>query len=180
MVVASMLAACASSGQKYHDKEMDFGSIKTVAVLPFINLSRDATGAERVRDVFSNTLLATGAMYVLPRGEVARGATRVGIQNAAEPSVEEIVKLGQALKCDAIIGGTVKEYGEVRSGSATANVVSASVHLFEASTGKIVWSASSTKGGISTTDRMFGGGGAPVNDVTETVVNDLIDKLFKQ
>jgi hypothetical protein len=27
--------------------------------------------------------------------------------------------------------------------------------------------------------RMFGGGGEPVNDVTETVVDDLLDKLFK-
>ena len=84
------------------------------------------------------------------------------------------------LKCDAVIGGTVKEYGEVRSGSATANVVSASVHMFEAATGKVVWAASSTKGGISMSDRMFGGGGTPVNDVTEAVVNDLLDKLFKQ
>jgi hypothetical protein len=159
---------------------MDFGAIKTVAVLPFNNLSRDNAGGERVRDVFSNMLLATGGMYVLPHGEVARGVMRVGIQNAADPSAEEITKLGQVLKCDAIIGGTVKEYGEVRSGTSTANVVSASIHMFETATGKIVWSASSTKGGISMTDRMFGGGGAPVNDVTEAVVNDLLDKLFKQ
>ena len=175
-----MLGACAGSGAKYHDSQMDFGSIKTVAVLPFNNLSRDSAGGERVREVFSNMLLATGAMYVLPQGEVAHGVMRVGIQNAAGPSAEEITKLGQVLKCDAVIGGTVKEYGEVRSGSATANVVSASVYMFEAATGKIVWSASSTKGGVSMSDRMFGGGGTPVNDVTEVVVNDLLDKLFKQ
>ena len=177
---ALTLGACASGGTKYHDTQMDFGAIKTVAVLPFNNLSRDAAGGERVRDVFSNMLLATGAMYVLPQGEVARGVMRVGIQNAADPSAEEITKLGQVLKCDAVIGGTVKEYGEVRSGTSAANVVSASLHMFEAATGKVVWSASSTKGGISMTDRMFGGGGAPVNDVTEAVANDLLDKLFKQ
>jgi hypothetical protein len=174
------VGSCAGGGTKYHDTEMDFASIKSVAVLPFQNLSRDSLAGDRVRDVFVNMLLATGSMYVLPQGEVIRGITRSGIQNATAPSAEEIQKLGSVLKCDAVIGGAVKEYGEVRSGSASGNVVSASVHMFEASTGKVVWSASSTKGGISATDRLFGGGGKPLNDVTESVVNDLLDKLFKQ
>ncbi|HZZ85233.1 MAG TPA: GNA1162 family protein [Anaeromyxobacteraceae bacterium] len=177
---AALLGACASGGHKFHDPNMDFGSVKTVAVLPFANLSRDTSGAERVRDVFANMLLATGSIYVLPNGEVARGLSRLGIQNAANPSVEELTKLGGLLKCDAVIGGVVKEYGEVRSGSAAANVVSASVEMFEASSGRVIWSASSTKGGLSLSDRMFGGGGAPVNDVTESLVNDLLDRLFKQ
>ncbi len=173
------LASCASSGTRYHDHDMDFGSIKVVAVLPFQNLSRDNLGADRVRDVFVNMLMAQSGMYVLPQGEVIRGLTRVGIQNGTVPNAEEVQKLGQVLKCDAVVGGTVKEYGEVRSGSATGNVVSASLHMFEAATGKVIWTASSTKGGVSTTDRLFGGGGKPLNDVTENVVSDLLDKLFK-
>ena len=36
-----------------------------------------------------------------------------------------------------------------------------------------------TKGGISMADRLLGGGGTPVNDVTEAAVRDLLDKLFK-
>ena len=179
-LLALVLGACRGGGTRYHDSNMDFGSIKTVAVLPLQNLSRDAQAGDRVRDVFVNMLLATGSMYVLPQGEVIRGLTRVGVQNAVAPSAEEIQKLGAVLKCDAVIGGVVKEYGEVRSGSASANVVSASLHLFEAATGKVVWSASSTKGGITTTDRLFGGGGDPLNDVTESLVNDLLDKLFSQ
>ena len=51
LVVAMTLGACASgSAHKYHDTEMDFGSVKTVAVLPFNNLSRDAAGGERGGD----------------------------------------------------------------------------------------------------------------------------------
>ncbi len=182
LVVAALalLAGCAGSGGNYHDPNMDFGSVKTVAVLPFTNLSRDSAGAERVRDVFVNMLLASGSIYVLPNGEVARGLNRLGVQNAANPSVEELTKLGSFLKCDAIIGGVVKEYGEVHSGNAAANVVSASVQMFESASGRVIWSASSTKGGISLTDRMFGGGGVPANDVTESLVNDLLDRRFKQ
>ena len=180
LALIAMVGACASGGHKYHDVNMDFGSIKTVAVLPFTNLSRDMAAGERLRDVFANMLLSTGSIYVLPQGEVARGIVRIGIQNPTAPSTEELTKLGGLLKCDAIIGGTVKEYGEVRSGSAAGNIVSASVQMFEVASGRLVWSASSTKGGVGLRDRMFGGGGEPVNDVTEVVVNDLLDKLFKQ
>jgi hypothetical protein len=158
---------------------MDFGAIRTVAVLPFTNLSREATGADRVREVFSNMLLATGAVYVLPPGEVMRGINRVQIQDPRQPSVEEITKLGGLLKVDAVIRGVVKEYGEVRNASAAANVVSVSVEMYETASGRVVWSAASTQGGIGMSDRLLGSGGAPMNDVTEHAVDDLLNKLFK-
>jgi len=39
--------------------------------------------------------------------------------------------------------------------------------------------ASSTKGGITFGDRLFGGGGEPMNVVTERAADDIIDQLFK-
>jgi hypothetical protein len=72
----------------------------------------------------------------------------------------------------------VREYGEVRSGATTANVISMSIQMIEAGTGRVVWSASSTKGGISFWNRLFGGGGQPVNIVTEQAVDALFDKLL--
>ena len=68
--------ACAGSKSTYIDPNMDFGAVKSVAVMPFVSLAKDPIVAERVRDVFINRLLATGAVYVLPVGEVARGAVR--------------------------------------------------------------------------------------------------------
>ncbi len=50
--------------------------------------------------------------------------------------------------------------------------------MIETQTGKVVWTASSTKGGISVWDRLFGGGGKAMNEVTEEAVDDLLDKLF--
>jgi len=73
----------------------------------------------------------------------------------------------------------VREYGEVRSGTTSANIISLSLQMIETQTGKVVWTASSTKGGISIWDRLFGGGGQPMNVITEKAVNDLINKLFK-
>jgi hypothetical protein len=174
-----LLTACATTSDTYIDSNMDFGAIKTVAVMPFASLTRDAVIAERVRDVFINKLLSTGAVYVLPTGEVARGVARAETQNPTAPSGEEAVKLGGIIKVQAVITGVVREYGEVRSGTTSANIISLSLQMIEAQTGKIVWAASSTKGGISLWDRLFGGGGQPMNLITEKAVNDLINKLFK-
>ena len=182
LVLASAVAApavCAAQvTDVYRDARMDFGSIQTVAVVPFANLARDQVVAERVRDVFINRLLATGAVYVLPVGEVARGLTKLEIATPSAPTPEEIVKLGALLKADAVITGVVREYGEVRSGATTANIISMSIQLIEAGTGRIVWSASSTKGGIGFWSRLFGGGGQPVNKVTEEAIDALFDKLL--
>jgi hypothetical protein len=163
----------------YIDPNMDFGTIKSVAVMPFLSLAKDPIVAERVRDVFINRLLATGAVYVVPVGEVARGIARTELQNPSTPSPEEAVKLGSLIKVQAIITGTVREYGEVRSGTTAANIISVSVEMIETQTGRVVWSASSTRGGISIWDRLFGGGGNPMNIVTEKAVNDLISRLLK-
>jgi hypothetical protein len=51
--------------------------------------------------------------------------------------------------------------------------------MMETETGTVVWSGASTQGGITLSDRMFGGGGEPMNKVTEKAVNDLLDQLFE-
>jgi hypothetical protein len=174
----AFLSACASA-DFYRNPNMDFGSIQTVAVMPLMNIAKDLQANDRVRDVFITSLLATGSMYVLPPGEVARGASSAGMVNPASPTSDEVVKLCKILKVDAVITGTVKEYGETRSGSSSANLISMSMQMSEGQTGKVVWSATSTQGGITFSDRLLGGGGEAMNVVTEKAVNDILNKLFK-
>ncbi len=172
------VGACAGTA-KYRDPNMDFGSVRKVAVLPFANLTKEERAADRVRDVFTNALLATGGLYLLPPGEVARGISRAQVDNRTSPTEEEVKRLGSVLTVDAVITGVVREYGEARSGSASANMISVSLQMFEVKTGKVVWSAASTKGGVTTVDRLFGSGGQPMNDVTEEAVLDLINQLYR-
>ena len=176
VITASVCAAQVSD--VFRDPRMDFGSIQTVAVMPFTNLARDQVVSERVRDVFISRLLATQAVYVLPVGEVARGISATGVQNPSSPTPEEVIKIGALLQVDAVVTGVVREYGEVRSGTATANVISVSMQMIEIQTRKVVWTASTTKGGINTLDRLFGGGGRPMNDVTQAAIDDLLNKLL--
>lgn len=175
-----LLAAGCARARPYHDRNMDFGSIHTVAVMPFWNLSQHQQAADRVRDVFSNALLATQAVYVVPTGEVGRAVSRLSPASATSPTVEEVQKLGAMLKVDGVLVGVVREYGEVRAAAATSNVVSVSVQLLETSTGKVVWSGSATKGGVTWAARLLGTtGGEPMNAVTEQAVDDLLRQLFQ-
>jgi hypothetical protein len=174
------LSACASrtGPEVYHDPNFDLAAIRIVAVMPFENLTKEPVASSRVRDVFMNMLLSTGALYVLPSGEVARGMMRAGIEKATAPSAEDAVKLGGIVKADAVITGVVREYGEVRSSTTTANVVSLSLQMIETQTGKVVWTAPTTKGGIPAGARLLGGGGQPMDDVTRAAVIDVLKKLF--
>ncbi len=173
-----LLSGCAAT-DNYIEPNMDFASVESVAVLPFANLTGNEDAAERVRDTLMGMLLATEAVYVLPPGEVARGISRTGAIPADGPSAEQIKKLSGVLSVEAIITGVLREYGAVRSGSTSANMISLSLQMIEVSTGRVVWSASATKGGITLLDRLFGGGGEPMNAVTEEAVDDLLDQLFQ-
>lgn len=181
-IIASFLlilvAGCASD-DVYFEPNMDFGSLQTVAVLPFTNLTGAEEAAERVRDTFMGMLLATGALYVLPPGEVARGMSKLGRFSAEGPSSEQIKQLSTILDVEGVFTGVVREYGSVRSGSTSANIVSISLQLIDVSSGIVVWSASSTKGGVGIVDRLIGGGGDPMDTVTVKAINDLLDKLFE-
>ena len=176
----TLSAGCAShSGPVHVNPNMDFGAVQTVAILPFANLTRNDHAAERVRDEFMVRLLATEAIYALPPGEVDRGLVRAGVSNRSAPSIEEVKKLANILKVDAVITGVLREYDSVRSGQSSANLISLSIQMIETQTGQNVWTSSSTKGGIDIWDRLFGGGGEPMNTVTAEASEDLIDKLFE-
>jgi len=183
-LISIMLLAAGCAGHRgtqatFHDPNMDFGLIRSVAVLPFENLSGAQHAAETSRDVFMTLLQAKVDLYVIPPGEILRAISRVQPENAQEPTEEEAVKLAQNLEADVVITGTVLEFGQVRSGSAASNVCSLSIKMLEGQTGKVVWSASSTRGGVSAGDRLVGSGGQPMSIVVTKAAEDLVDRLFQ-
>ncbi len=89
------------------------------------------------------------------------------------------MKLASNMEVDVVFTGTVLEFGEVRSGGASGNVCSISVKMIEGQTGRVVWSASSTRGGVGAGDRLVGGGGQPMNIVVAKAVNDVLQRLVQ-
>lgn len=180
-VMIAALTACSSAGSYdvYRDENMDFGLVRTVAILPLANLTKDENAAERVRDVLFTMLMASSGIYVVPTGEVARALSLTGVVSPTSPTSSEAVKLAAALKADAVITGVVKEYGELRSASSSASMISLSFRMMEGVNGRIVWNAASTRGGVGLKDRLLGGGGEPMNIITEQAVDDILEKLFE-
>jgi len=183
-LVLFALAGCAGTGsgagdETFKNSVMNFAAVQSVAVLPFKNLTADDDAAARARDAFMGMLLATEAIYVLPPGEVQRGIERTSLRDPSVPSSDKVKALGEILQVDAVITGVLREYGNVRSGQTEANLISLSLQMLEVETGRIVWSGASTKGGIGVPERLFGGGGDPMNEVTKEAVNDLLNQLFK-
>lgn len=183
-LVVFAVSGCAMTGtdsgnETYKNSLMNFAAVQSVAVLPFENLASDDDAAARVRDAFMGMLLATETIYVLPPGEVERGIERTSLRNPAAPSNDKVKALGKILKVDAVITGVLREYGSVRSGQTEANMISLSVQMMEVETGSIVWSGASTRGGIGLSERLFGGGGDPMNKVTKDAVDDLLNQLFE-
>jgi hypothetical protein len=175
------LGGCAEKGpgDVYHDELMDFASIQTIGVLPFTNLTADPMGAARARDTLTTMLMATGAIYVIPHGEVARGIARAGLADPTQPTPAEIKKIAGIIEADAIISGVLREYGEARSGSIAAPVISISLQMYDRESGTVIWVGSTTRGGVDMGDRLFGSGGEPFDVVTREAVNDLLDRLFQ-
>jgi len=184
-LVSMLLLAVACSQRRgsqstFFDPNMDFGLIQSVVVLPFDNLTSSSKAGETARDVFMTTLQAKVDLYVIPPGEIQRAISRTQPENPEVPTEEEVVKLAANLEADVVITGTVLEYGQLRSGSASSNVCSLSIKMLEGQTGRVVWSASATRGGVSAGDRLVGSGGQPMNVVVSRAVEDLVDRLFQQ
>lgn len=174
------LAACGGNRPtSFIHPRVDFSFFKKVAVLPFQNLTTDQFAPERVRESVAAQLLATGAMDVIEPGQVLLVMRQLNLQPGTPLGIEDLKKLGKALGVNGVIMGTVKEYGEVRSGSVSAPVVSISLRMIEVDSGTIVWSVSNTAGGISTTMRLFGIGSSTMSEVTRTVVRQSLDTLFR-
>jgi len=183
LLALALLGGCAppgkGTGDVYHDELMDFSSIQTVAVLPFTNLTADPAGAARVRDTFTTMLMAEGSLYVIPAGEVARGIARAGLSDPTQPTPAEVKKIAGIVEADVVISGVLREYGEMRSGSIAAPVISLSLQMYDRASGTVIWVGSTTRGGVSMADRLFGSGGEPFDLVTREAVKDLLDRLYQ-
>ena len=102
-----VLVGCAGD-DVFFEPNMDFGSVQSVAVLPFQNLTSADEAAERVRDTFMGMLLATGALYVLPPGEVARGH----VEAPQISTGRSVRRTGQAAEHDSRSGCHIHRRGE--------------------------------------------------------------------
>ena len=158
--------------------EIDLSLIRRVAVLPLDNLSREQMANEKVQRILVSELLATGAFEVIDPGEVNRAVAELGPPAAAGIKVEEVKRLGRSLNVQALVMGSVVEYGEVRSGAVSAPLVSLALRIVETERGAIIWSSSVSEGGITLGTRLLGSSRDTISEVTIKAIRKSIYTLF--
>jgi hypothetical protein len=174
-----VLSGCRSNGAPtYHiSEDIDFSFYKKVAVMPLENMTNEKYAGDIVRQVVVSEILASGLLDVVVPGEVMNAVNELGIKTISSLSASEIKMLGNALGVEAIIMGSVEEYGMVKAGSASAPQVTVTLMMADSGTGSIVWSITKTRGGAGFMARHFGVRHETISETVLMLVREAIQTL---
>jgi TolB-like protein len=150
--VLLLTAGCGSNLIKSYMREnASIGHIRTVAVLPF----EGGGNAPRIREFAMTQVLSSKLFDVVDKGRLDSVLQEEGIAQGAPLDGPTLRRLGQRLKVQAFLLGSVKEGNETR-GSASFPEVTMTLRLIDAETGTLLWQASGRGTGYSLGDRLFG------------------------
>lgn len=174
-----IISGCRSSGiPTYHiSEDIDFSFYKRIAVMPLDNLTNEKFAGDIVRQVVISEILASGLIDVIVPGEVMSVVNDLGIKTVTALSAGQIKSLGKALGVEAVILGSVEEYGTVKLGSVNAPQVTITLMMADTSTGFIVWSITKTRGGAGFMARHFGARHETISETVLMLVRDAIQTL---
>jgi len=170
-----LLCGCA---QKYFIREsVDITRIRSIAVLPFENFTRDDFAGEKIRRIVITELLSRGVDVTEP-GEVTKLLSELNVRSLRSIKTEEIKKVGETLGVDAVMSGSVEAFGISKGINVTYPEVTVNLMLLETGSGNIVWSVRSSTGGASFWTRHFGAEGIPLSEAARRTVEDAIDTVY--
>lgn len=117
LCVLLFLSACTAAGPetRYSSDSLSIG-ICRVAVLPFINHSKDNSAGIVAYRVFSSELIASGLYSVVPEGDVQLFLQRKRLLPGALLDSGIYRELGSELGVDAVISGKVLDLESTSSG----------------------------------------------------------------
>lgn len=179
-LVALLAAGCASKHQAtYLHPMVDLGAIRTVAVLPFDNMTKADGAATKVHGIFLIELLSTGAFDVVEPGRVAKvvGGGRSASMETLDSA--DFQRLGKELGVDGLFLGTVVDFAETRTGNTPAPEVAIRLRLVEVVSGVTVWSTSDSKSGATLSRQLIGVGGQSLTEATHELVRRQLATLIR-
>jgi len=146
LLILLIFAGC-TGPRVYHNPRHSFGAARSIAVLPFENLSGAEGAGEIVQKIFLVELLRNKTLNVIEPGEVDQALKELRIRATQKLSSDQSLKLKERLKVDWILLGSVLEFSEQKQGQREVPVVSLTARVIEAETGKIVWAAFESRQG---------------------------------
>ncbi|MBI4849740.1 MAG: DUF799 family lipoprotein [Nitrospirae bacterium] len=171
------MSGCSNGIKHYVRPNTDAAKIKKIAVLPFENFTPDTFADDKVRSVVIMDLMSRGVDVIEP-GEVLKILQEMKVKSAQSLTQQDIKNIGEALNVESVMTGAVEAFGISRGISVSYPEVSVNLILFDAKTGKIIWSVWHTAGGASFWTRHFGAEGSTLDETSKKVIKEAIDTLF--
>jgi len=172
-----LISGCSNRVKQYTNPEINIIDVQKVAVLPLDNLTSHKYADKKIVGVLIMDLLSRGINVIEP-GEVNATLRIRRVQSSTSLPVTTIKEIGESLKVDAVIFGSVSTF-EMQKGI-TVSYPEASIYLtmIDVRSGDIIWSAWHTSGGASFWTRHFGSEGATLDETARVVVKEVFDTLF--
>lgn len=171
--------SCAKQGTMTHftRQEIDPSYVKRVAVLKFENHTKEKHAGERLRDITTTEILAMGLFDVVDKALVS-----IILQEETGGKAEALdritlKRIAKKLRVQGLIIGSVDTYEDKRDRNYAYPVVAVTLRLIDGASGQIIWQASGTESGYSTTERLFGITPKDLSQVSYLLVRRLLKTL---
>lgn len=179
--------------------------VKKVVVMPFDNLSTNASAGEKVRISFVIELLRSGNFDVLDVGEADRLLKTAGlsynavrspapvmaprgrptaVDEAAEKEAGDTFvplskEIGEALGVQALLLGSVDTYSLERTRNESVPEVTVTARLVDVETGVIIWASTHTRRGSAGIPILGWGKRTSLGLVSRKVIADMAEDLAR-
>jgi len=162
----------------YINPSVDFSYIRRVAVAPIINLTNDKFAGEKVMNVVATEILRRGVFDVVEFGEVSKVLREEGLKQGNLIGKQLAARAGKRLNIEAILIGSVMQYGVSNIAGSSFPEVSISLKLVDVNSHTILWEATHNIKGANILDQLFGIRKDSIEDLCKDVVEEIIDTLF--
>ena len=155
----------------------ELAGIKSVAVLPFENLTKFFQAGRIVPDLLATEIYRSRRFQVMERAEAVAACAEMGIQIPQSIDAQYARVLGKKLGVDGVIIGSVTEYWYRVYREEDEDVepaVGINARLISVSTGEVVWAASVTRSSYD----LFLTQKDPLNRVAQLAVVKMLDTLL--
>ena len=153
--------------------------IKSIAVLPFDNISGHPDAGKKVLNLLLTELARTELFDIAEVGEVEKVLRSLRVRTAAELDLSKLQELGDRLDVEGVIVGSVDEY-DLRQGTGrSVPVVAISARMLEAQPGDILWVISHMHDGDDWATVFGFGRIISLSELAQVVVSEVVEFLVQ-
>jgi len=159
--------------------EVDLAQIKTVAVAPFSNLTPTKDAHKVIVELLVQSLFGGGKYAVVANDSVLKAIPKAAQGGVIDRSQAQ--KLGQSLKADAVIIGTVSEYWyqeEQKYYPDREPAVGITARLVDVRSGAVIAAASVSKTGGGAFQYLFSDNSGQLHKVAKQASEEVINALL--